>query len=99
MQIKVYLSGPVTGRDPHETEHLFKIAEKAVRNLGLEPVNPLNFCTPDMEWCEAMKVCIRVLLDCHLITMLPGWEESKGAPIEYNLAKELGINNLNLKQL
>ncbi len=99
MQIKVYLSGPVTGRDEHETKHLFGLAEKAVRNLGLEPVNPLKLCTPDMQWSEAMKVCIHALLDCHMITMLPGWEESDGAQLEMKIAKQLGINNLNLKQL
>lgn len=99
MQIKVYLSGAVTGRDRHETEHLFGIAEKAVRSLGLEPVNPLRLCTPNMDWSEAMKVCIHALVDCHMITMLPGWEESDGAQLELHIATQLNINKLNLTHL
>jgi len=99
MQIKVYLAGPVTGRDPHETEHLFGIAEKAVRNLGLEPVNPLKLGCENMNWHDAMKVCLKALVDCHMITMLPGWEESDGAQLENHVAKQLNINKLNLTQL
>ena len=97
MPVKVYLSGPVTGRDRHTTEHLFGIAEKAIRNMGLEPVNPIKLCAEHMPWNEAMKVCIGALLDCNPIVLLPGWEESDGAQLELTIAKSLQINQLKIQ--
>lgn len=99
MKIKVYLSGPVTGRDEHTTKVLFDIAEKAIRNMNLEPVNPLKLgCKGGVEnWHDDMKTCIRALLDCHMIVMLHGWEESDGATMEHEIAKKLNINQLKIQ--
>jgi len=38
-----------------------------------------------------MKEDLKALLDCDGIYMLRGWEQSKGAKIEYELAMNLGI--------
>ncbi len=35
------------------------------------------------------------MLDCDALYMLDGWENSKGAIIEFELAKSLGIGILN----
>jgi len=38
-----------------------------------------------------MKTTLAELLECDAIFMVKGWQESRGAVIEYNLASELGL--------
>ena len=97
MKLKVYLSGPQNENNTHETEMIFNIAEKAIRNMNLEPVNPLKLDTIGVSWEEDRKACIRALLDCHLILMLPGWEESDNANLEHKVANSLNINQLKIQ--
>jgi len=42
-------------------------------------------------WYDYMVHDLHELLNCDAIYMLKGWEDSKGAKIEHNLAKGLGI--------
>jgi hypothetical protein len=38
-----------------------------------------------------MRVDIKLAVDCDGIAMLPGWEQSRGAAIERNLLRDLGL--------
>lgn len=42
-------------------------------------------------WNNCMKIAILNLVLCDVIIMLPGWENSGGARIEHDLAKNLSI--------
>jgi len=90
---KVYISGKVTGLDYDVAFKMFEDAEQEVKNLGGTPVNPMRFCPnePTWAWEKFMEICLKELLYCDGIFMLKNWGHSKGARIEYVVAKELGF--------
>ena len=70
----------------------FSAAEKQLRELEFVPVNPHhNGVASGSTWSEHMRADIKMLMDCNRIYMLRGWEKSRGALIEYQLAVELGM--------
>ena len=86
---KVYISGSIT-KDPDYREH-FRAAEEKLRNLGMKVFNPAKFeADPDKTWEDYMKRDIAELTRCRAIYLLKGWKKSRGAKIEYKIAKELG---------
>jgi nucleoside 2-deoxyribosyltransferase len=87
---KIYIAGKVTGEPVHSTALKFAMAKKKIEARGFEAVNPIevvgDFRTP---WDVAMKLCLKALLDCDAIIMLPDWYESNGARLEHQLATDL----------
>jgi hypothetical protein len=53
-------------------------------------VNPAEI-NPDsaMPWGDCMRADIKAMCDCDMLILLPGWQRSKGAHIELNLAHRL----------
>lgn len=69
----------------------FEAAEKIVSAAGYEPVSPHR--APKLEtWKDYMRYDIKLLMDCDAIAMLPGWVNSKGAKLEFEIAHALGLN-------
>lgn len=65
---------------------------RMIEQAGYVPVNPLcNGLPASATWEDHMKVDIKLMLDCDVVYLLPGWEDSKGARIEKELADVLGI--------
>lgn len=96
---KVYISGPVTGRDMTECKVDFNSAELWLTGLGYDVVNPLSYgVIENGSWEDYMKKDLKMLLDCEYIYLLDGWEKSKGARVEYNVAFDLGIIPLTLDE-
>lgn len=92
MKKRVYISGAISGRLPEDVCEDFERAEKQLKSLGWEVVNPLaNGLTDAHTWEEHMRADLRLLLDCDMIAMLPGWGQSRGACLELRVAKELGM--------
>lgn len=89
MNLKFYISGKVTGIPPAAAFTFFNEAENLLKSMGLECVNPLNLINNDENWYDAMKICIRELLDCNAILMLHNYSDSKGALTELVVAKNL----------
>lgn len=88
--MKVYISGPITGLPYEEVEKAFNEAEIRLQEQGYEVVNPLNNGLPtNATWNEHMRVDLKLLLDCDAIYLLKGYQKSKGAMIEYDLARIL----------
>lgn len=89
---KIYIAGKVSGEPLAECTMKFGMAQKKLEQSGFTAVNPLevvgNWKT---DWLPAMKLCIKALMDCDGILLLPDYLDSRGATIERNLAKELNI--------
>lgn len=95
MNKKIYISGAIAHHDINERKAAFGRAEKLLRRMGLEPVNPFNNGLPeDADWREHMRADIALLLECGYIYMLRGWELSKGAKLELDVASSCGIKVL-----
>lgn len=88
--MKVYISGPITGLPYEEVEKAFNEAETRLQEQGYEVVNQLNNGLPrESTWKEHMRADLKLLLDCDAIYLLKGYQNSKGAMIEYDLARIL----------
>lgn len=89
--MKIYISGKISGLPFSEVEKTFKNTEARLKKLGFEVVNPIkkNIST-NASWTEHMRMDIKLLMDCDTIYMQRNYKHSKGAMIEYSLAKRLG---------
>lgn len=91
--MKVYISGPITWIPYDKVEMSFNPAENRLKEEGFEVVNPLNNgLAVSSSWREHMKVDIKLLMECDTIYLLKGYQDSKGAMIEYDLARILGYD-------
>lgn len=89
--MKWYLAGPMTGIHDHNYP-AFHAEAARLRAAGMEVINPaeINAVKPD-TWAAAMRADIAALLTCDGIVLMPGWEHSKGATLEYKIASALGM--------
>lgn len=91
----VYISGAIAHHDLAERKAAFRAAERELAEMGFRPVNPFDNGLPDeAHWREHMRVDIAMLLACDFIYMLHGWEQSKGAKLEHDVATSCGIKVL-----
>ena len=94
MTKKIYISGKITGLDPKRSWMNFLKIEIDYTRLGIQVVNPMSkkyFFNRigKLPWAVYMFFDIILLLGCRGIYLQPNWEESKGARIEYKIAKFL----------
>lgn len=98
---KCYLSGKVRGLSDEAVRANFADAEKQVRSLGYEVVNPLDIVAEmeeetRMDERRVMMALLIELSHCEAIWMVDGWREgSEGAACEYHFARGTGIKVLN----
>lgn len=89
---KIYISGKITGM-VDEAKILFEQAEIKLKEMGFHPINPMNLSSEhDKSWDSYMKQCIKAMCDCDSIYMLENWRTSKGAGLEFFLAKKLKMD-------
>ena len=92
---KIYIAGKVTGLPQQEVVDKFAKAKQEIEEMGFEVVNPIEVVNDfDTPWNEAMKMCLTALFECTGIVLLPCWKDSKGARLEKELARSLGIEIL-----
>lgn len=91
---RVYVAGPMTGL-PENNYPAFHEAAARLRAKGLHVENPAENPKPHVQatcdWAAYMRMGISQLMTCHTIYLLPGWEQSKGASLEYEVAQRLGL--------
>lgn len=91
--MKLYLAGPMTGR-PDDNLPAFREAAARLRALGDEVVSPAETAGEPQtarSWAGWMRRDIPLLLQCEAVTCLPGWEYSRGATLETDIARRLGM--------
>ena len=94
MRYTIYISGPMTGL-PELNYPTFNRAAAIFRQAGMDVRNPADIkLPPDADWTDYMRQAVKMLLECEAIAMLPGWQDSRGAKIEKQLAEDLGMQIL-----
>ena len=86
----IYLSGPMTGIPDHNYPTFNTWADR-LRSRGFVVNNPAENGMAGRGWGECMRAAVKQLCDSDVVLLLPGWEGSKGARIEIDLAIDLGL--------
>lgn len=91
--MKIYISGKITGLPLKETRERFADAQALLDGIGFEAVNPMKKSLPaNATWEQHMVKDIELLFKCDAIYMMDNWIYSRGALIEYDIAKRLGLD-------
>lgn len=104
--LAIYISGGITGVE--NWQDIFMAAEQDLilrLHARLFIFNPVKIAK-DLErsfkvnigktpgYTDYMREDIKILARCNAICMLPGWKRSKGARLEYRIAKILNMQIL-----
>lgn len=88
---RIYVAGPMTGIADYNFP-AFNAAAAMLRAKGWLVENPAEHSLADgLEWADYMAYDLTRLGLCGAVYLLPGWENSKGATIEKDLACALGM--------
>jgi hypothetical protein len=85
--MKIYISGAITN-NPNAKAQFDKAKKTLVElNKNYYPISLMDLPHyHDQKWSSYMREDIKALMDCQGIYLIEGWEESKGAVIEKELA-------------
>lgn len=97
----VQLCGPVTGRDRGEAVDEFVAAEREMYRRGAGYVyNPVMMIDQRASHESAMRDCLRTLTGfAHVLVALPGWERSEGSCLEVAVARAIGVEVVEVREL
>lgn len=90
--MKIYISGPITGHKNYLSR--FARVESLLKKQGQEVINPAEIMfpmPPSTTHQGYMLVSLALLRQCDAIYMLEGWQQSKGATMEFEYAVRHGI--------
>ena len=90
-RVRIYIAGPMTGL-PDFNYPAFDACAVSLRAQGFLVENPADNPEPPCgTWLGYMRMALRQLALCDGVAMLPGWGHSRGAVIEHQLGKNLGL--------
>jgi hypothetical protein len=96
---RVYVAGPITGREGYNVE-AFALAAELLQDAGYLTVNPHDICSDqEREFSYYMAKLLKEVCLSDIVALLPGWEDSKGAKLEAYVAIECGIPVKPIKDL
>lgn len=91
---KVYIAGPMTGY-PDLNRSAFFAAEEYLKGQGALIMNPAIL--PDgWEHQDYMSIAIPMMMTCDTVAFLPGWQESKGANMEFTRSRAFALVQVSL---
>lgn len=84
---KVYVSIPISGEDYNDQRnHAFVVATNLAQK-GYDAVTPFDVVPcATTPYNEAMGKCVESLLECDVIYLCKGWQDSKGCKAELQIA-------------
>lgn len=92
-QVTYYISGPMRGKPDHNYPTFYAV-DTALRERDefCRVLNPANNFDGDKTRTtnEYMTEDLRMVLNCDVVVLLPGWQQSEGARHEVELAKVTG---------
>lgn len=98
---RAYVAGKVTGLPIEKVKTKFQNKVNELLAAGYDVVNPVakvafynQYERPDRPlngWNEEMRFCIKQLMDCDELHLLPCWKDSAGAQLERYIALRLGM--------
>jgi hypothetical protein len=99
--MKLYLAGPMTGLPDFNFPAFDRIAAD-MTDAGFTVFNPAQMdrdagfdpsttVVSKKFLRDALRRDLSAICECDAIAMLPGWEKSGGAMVEWNLARHLGL--------
>lgn len=94
--MKCYISGAITNDPDYKTK--FSEAERKLRKMGYDCFNPVSVPV-QKDWESYMRIDLQHLLDCDYIYRIEGWQKSRGARLENQIAEELGMKVIEIKEL
>lgn len=92
----LYVAGPMTGL-PEFNYPAFNTAADLPRERGYTVFNPTldrpspAADPPDMTWVDYMRAALAMVIKADGIALLGGWENSRGARLEVDVARALGM--------
>jgi hypothetical protein len=91
--VSVYIAGPMTGL-PEFNFPAFAAVAKKLRALGCYVVSPHELSIQAdrslaLPYEFYLRNSLKALLRCDEVVLLPGWERSKGACLEREIAQAL----------
>lgn len=90
---KIYISGPISGRDERESRADFAMSAHWLSLKGWLTYNPMeNGLEWDAPWSAHIRRDMEALLECDAIYMKQCWEQSRGAMLELQVAVALGMD-------
>jgi hypothetical protein len=94
--MRLYLAGPMTGVPDKNRAEFFQV-ETHLRDLGYDVLNPHridelhNPTGAPREWDWYMRHTLTMMFACKGVATLPGWRWSRGASLEVDVARRLGM--------
>lgn len=96
---KIYIGGRVSGLKPEVYEKQFATVKAELEKAGHEVINPLTDIPHEdtTNWGLTIMECLPYVAQCDCIALLPGWQRSNGAQIEYHFACGLKLQILQVR--
>jgi hypothetical protein len=97
--VKIYIAGPYTPIDGKEETRRENIRLASETGRFLLKLGHAPFCAHTMTagwedectWDDFMRMDLEWLRQCDVIVLLPGWQTSRGARMEYEEARKQGL--------
>ena len=94
---RVYLSGPITNVKNYKGLFMF-VEELAALDDAEQIYNPAAQIPASSSWEQAMHRCLSEITNYDTVVLLPGWNASRGARLESDVALACGIHVVNLSE-
>ena len=89
--MKIYITGGITGNPHYKAQ--FKATAAMLQENGHTVLNPAEL-PEGMKSADYMRICFAMLDSADVVIFQHGWQESKGAKLEYDYANYIGKKNI-----